>query len=110
MMKNLNLFLLGLFILLSSGLYGQTIPYNQEYTLAKSDFERQEFSKAAQRFKNLLTRDPANEKATYAAFYYGIATYELDDLEAAKNIFQDGINNKKDGKKLPEAQRGLAKI
>ena len=109
-MKNLNLLLLGLLLFLSPGLFAQTIPYDQEYALAKTDLENMDYSRAKQRFKALISRDPANEKAPYVAFYSGVATYKLDDLEGAKSIFQELIKNHKEWNKLTEAQLWLAKV
>ena len=109
-MKNLNLFLLGIVILLSTDLLGQTIPYDQQYNLAKAELDKKNFTQAAKHFKSLLATDPANQKAPYAAFYFGIATYNLDDLEEAKTVFQNLIKNHNEWRKLPEAQLWLAKI
>ena len=109
-MKNLNLFLLGITLLFSAALYGQSIPYDQEYALAKEAFNKEDWQKAAQRFKALLNRDPANEKAPFVAYYYGIATYNQENLEGAKNIFQELAKNHKDWKKISEAQLWLAKL
>ena len=109
-MKNLNLFLFGLLFLFSTSILGQTIPYDQEYALAKADLEASNFSKAAQRFKSLLTRDPANDKAAYAAFYYGISTYNEGKVNDARVIFQDLIKSYNDWNKISDAQLWLAKI
>lgn len=109
-MNNRNLFLLGLFFIFSSNLVGQTIPYDQEYQLAKTDFENQDYTRAAQRFKSLLARDPANEKSAYVAYYYGISSYEVENPELARDIFQELLKNNKDWNKISEAQLWLAKI
>lgn len=109
-MKNLNLFLLGLLLLFSVKLNGQTIPYDQEYLLAKQDLREEKFNSAAQRFKVLLSKDPANPKAAYVAFYYGLATYNDGEADQAKTIFQDLVRDHKAWPKLPEAHLWLAKI
>ena len=94
-----------------SGLaFSQVSSYEEDYGLAKLALDDGDFANAANQFKSLLERDPANRKAAYVAYFYGVAAYEQGNLDTAKDLFLQVTKQYKDFQQLNEAQLWLCKI
>ena len=82
-MNNAQLLLIVSALFVSGLAFSQVSSYEEDYGLAKLALDDGDFANAATQFKSLLERDPANRKAAYVAYFYGVAGYEEWNLDTA---------------------------
>ncbi len=73
-------------LLLSQTLFGQD--YQTSYLAGKSYLANENYQLAQQSFQKVINDDPENPFRNYGAFYYGIASYRLEQLSIAKDIWR----------------------
>ncbi len=73
-------------LLLSQTLFGQD--YQTSYLAGKSYLANENYQLAQQSFQKVINDDPENPFRNYGAFYYGIASYRLEQLSVAKDIWR----------------------
>jgi tol-pal system protein YbgF len=77
------------------------------YRLAEASFNQKEFKAAAQRFQDVIDKNPKSQWAAWALLRQGECFEEMDQPENAKIFYQDVINGYPKSKAAREAKEKL---
>ncbi|MEQ8715681.1 MAG: ABC transporter substrate-binding protein [Cyclobacteriaceae bacterium] len=95
-------------LLLSQTLFGQD--YQTSYLAGKSYLANENYQLAQQSFQKVINDDPENPFRNYGAFYYGIASYRLEQLSVAKDIWRQIEVKDSRWKNIDEVYYWLARV
>ena len=82
------LLLLGLNFQCPSEAYAQGLSTQEQYGLAAGHYERQEYVKAAEKFRELIQNSPSTRQAAIGHFYLGESLVQVDDFRTAYPAYQ----------------------
>ncbi len=99
-----------LVLLLGTLAYGQQVDYMTAYKEGRAHLDAGRYELALNSFARLMKTDPAHPVTAYTAFFYGVAAYNLGQVEKARDMFLQITRNHAAWAKMDEAYLWLSKV